>query len=199
LFGGGLIFSSDNHLLVIHLSMDVTGPFLGYTTPRKGFLPMIAPTINRLAIQDFERARQRVFWRDLFSLFTLKPNHPLSLDQIRRSLPLKRQHYRGLQTILLNQIVGSLGRTGDFDRAFFPRQERTRDRWIRIDQAHYQSLSLPPVELIKIGDMYFVSDGNHRVSVARSRGQEFIEAYVTEIELEAPAEYSEKCFEAARC
>lgn len=154
---------------------------------------------NRLALQDFENARQQVFWRDLLSLLTREANYPLSLNQIRCCLPLKQQHYRGLQIVSLNQIVGSEGRANDFDRAFFPRHERTRDRWIRIDQAHYQQVSLPPVELTKLGDIYFVSDGNHRVSVARTRGQEFIEAHVTEIELEPSAEYGEKCFDAARC
>jgi hypothetical protein len=181
-------------------------PFFWGTLPQKKDFTLMTPmtnlmtmTTDRLALQDFESARQRVFWRDLVSLLTRKSNYPLSLNQVRGCLPLKQQHYQGLQIVPLSQIVGSEGRANDFDRAFFPRQERSRNRWMRIDQAYYQQVSLPPVELTKLGEMYFVSDGNHRVSVARTRGQEFIEAYVIEIELEPITEFNANSFDAARC
>ena len=147
---------------------------------------------NQLAFQDFEYAKRKAFWRDLFSWLTRKSNNLLSFDQIRQGLPFTGQHYRGLQAIALHKIVGSKGRSHDFDRAFFPRQTRTRDRWVSIDQAYYEQAPLPPVEFDKIGEMYFVTDGNHRVSVARARGLDFIDAYVTELDVSVPIELAKK-------
>ena len=148
--------------------------------------------LNQLALQDFEYAKYKAFWRDLFSWLTGKGNNLLSFDQIRQGLPLTGQHYRGLQAIALDKIVGSKGHYQDFDRAFFPRQTRTRSRWVSIDQAYYEQVPLPPVELDKIGEMYFVTDGNHRVSVARARGLDFIDAYVTELDVSVPIELAKK-------
>ena len=96
---------------------------------------------------------------------------------------MTKRHYRGLQAVPLAQIGGSEGRYRDFDKAFFPRQTQTKERWLSINKAHYEDVSLPPVELFKVGQMYFVRDGNHRVSVARAHGYEFIDAYVIEIDL----------------
>jgi hypothetical protein len=152
---------------------------------------MTTTIFNQLLLQDFERARRRAFWRDLLSRLTRKGNDLLSFDQVRQDLPLTKQHYRGLQAVPLNHIVGSEGRYRDFDRDFFPRQTRTKARWLSINQAHYQAMPLPPVELFKVGQVYFVRDGNHRVSVARAHGQEFIDAYVIEIDVPVPVELSE--------
>ena len=138
------------------------------------------------AQDDFERAYRRGFWRKLSSWFTGERNELLPFDAVRKRIPLRGQHYIGLQQVLIEQIVGSLGRYRDFDRAFLPKQARTRSRWVRIDSAHYDEIILPPVELYKMGEVYFVRDGNHRVSVAREKGQEFVDAYVIEIEVSVP-------------
>lgn len=138
------------------------------------------------AQDDFERAYRRGFWRKLSSWFTGERNELLPFDAVRERIPLRGQHYIGLQQVLIEQIVGSLGRYRDFDRAFLPKQARTRSRWVRIDSAHYDEIILPPVELYKMGEVYFVRDGNHRVSVAREKGQEFVDAYVIEIEVSVP-------------
>lgn len=143
-------------------------------------------SIDDLAQRDFEQALRRAFWRQVASLLTGKSNELLPFEEVRKRLPLKGQRYLGLQTVPLDKIIGSESRYRDFDRAFLPRQTHTRDRWINIDKAHYQDIHLPPVELYKVGDVYFVRDGNHRISVARERGQEFIDAYVTEIEVPVP-------------
>ena len=90
--------------------------------------------------------------------------------------------------------MGSEGRFHEFDRAFYPRKERSKDRWLRIDQAHYDGVTLPPIELIKLGQIYFVRDGNHRVSVARARGHQLMDAYVTEVEVAM----EEGCVESGR-
>ena len=138
------------------------------------------------AQDDFERAYRRGFWRKLSSWLTGERNELLPFDAVRERIPLRGQHYIGLLEVPIEQIVGSLGRYRDFDRAFLPRQVRTRSRWVSIDSAQYDEIILPPVELYKMGDVYFVRDGNHRVSVAREMGQEFVDAYVTEIEVSVP-------------
>jgi hypothetical protein len=117
----------------------------------------------------------------------------LAFDQVHQSLPLTGQHHVGLQTVSLDKIVGNEGRYHEFDRTFFPRQSHIRDRWARIDQAHYQQTPLPPVVLTKVGAVYFVRDGNHRVSVARIRRQDYIDAYVTELDLAVPVDLSKEC------
>jgi hypothetical protein len=160
---------------------------------------------NRIqAAHDFDRALAKGFWRKLRNWITRRSNDLLPYDEVRDKLPIQGQHYIGIEQVPVNSIVGSLGRYRDFDRAFLPKQKKTRDRWMNVDMAHYGFVNLPPVELYKIGEIYFVKDGNHRVSVARERGQLYIDAYVTEIDipvtlspditaddLEAKGEYAE--------
>ncbi len=138
---------------------------------------------DSLAYEDFEKAYQRSLFRRLVALITRRSNDLLPFDQVRNELPFRGQRDIGLQTVPLDKVVGSVGRYRDFDRAFLPTQRATTDRWVNIRKAHYQAVSLPPVELYKIGDVYFVKDGNHRVSVARDRDQVDIDAYVTEIDV----------------
>lgn len=139
-------------------------------------------SVENTAQQDFERAITKGFWRSVISRLVGADNELLPFDQVRQKLPIRGQHYVGLGQVPIEQIVGSFGRYHDFDRAFLPIQRRTRDRWLSIDKAHYQDVILPPVELYKVGEVYFVKDGNHRVSVARERGQEFVDAYIIEID-----------------
>ena len=98
------------------------------------------------------------------------------------SCPSEDSTTAACEEVPVDKILGSLGRYRDFDRAFLPIQTRTKARWISIDRAHYEEIILPPVELYQIGEVYFVRDGNHRVSVARERGQTYIDAFVTEID-----------------
>lgn len=86
----------------------------------------------------------------------------------------------GLRTVEICKIIGSEGRTRDFDRGFHPLQDRTRERWLRVLNAFEQGLPLPPVELVRVGGAYYVRDGHHRISVAAALGQRAIEAHVTE-------------------
>ena len=130
---------------------------------------------------DYDRARRKAFWRRIFAWIAGESNELLPFDDVREKLRIKGQHYLGLKQVPIEKIIGSSGRYRDFDRAFSPIQTRTRSRWLNIDKAHYDEVALPPVELYKMGEIYFVKDGNHRVSVARERGQEFIDAYVVEI------------------
>ncbi len=106
--------------------------------------------------------------------------------EVRQRVSPEGESYRGLQTVPLDQIVGSMDRFQDFNREFLPRQRFTAGRWQSIDRAYYQDAHLPPIQLYKVGDIYFVKDGNHRVSVARERGQEYIDAEVIEGHIRAP-------------
>lgn len=141
---------------------------------------------SKLASEDFERAIVKAFWRKIATWLTGQSNRLLPFDEVRAKMPMQGQRYVGLQSVPIGHIIGSIGRYLDFDRAFLPTQARTKGRWVSIDRAHYEQVSLPPVELIKMGEAYFVKDGNHRVSVARERGQEFIDAYVTKIDIPVP-------------
>src|SRR5437016_8803027 len=135
---------------------------------------------------DFQRARRKAFWRQLGSWLVRADNALLAFEEVRKQLRVQAQREGGMREVPIDQIVGSVGRYRDFDRAFLPRQLRTRDRWESIDLAHLEGVELPPIELYKIGETYFVKDGNHRVSVARERGQSFIDAHVIEVTAPAP-------------
>jgi hypothetical protein len=138
------------------------------------------------AREDWSRVRRRALWEAAVDVLTRRPGELLSLEEIRGRLNVRGSHYLGLQQVPLEKIVGSEGRYADFDRRFLPRKETTADRWMGISQASQKSISLPPVDLYKIGDIYFVKDGNHRISVARERGQADIDAYVMEYEVDVP-------------
>jgi hypothetical protein len=135
---------------------------------------------NERARADFSRARFKAFVNSIWSLIQGQPNQLLSYDEIKEKLRVGGPIYRGVQTVPVKQIVGSLNRYHQFDRAFLPTQTETAERWQRVNRAFYNDISLPPVVLYKVGEIYFVVDGHHRVSVAREQGQIFIEAEVRE-------------------
>lgn len=130
--------------------------------------------------QDFARARFKAFLNRVRHVLMGQPTTLLSYDEVKEKLRIGGPVYRGVRTVPIEQIVGSLNRYHQFDRAFLPTEDRLADRWQNIDRAFYQDVSLPPVVLYKVGEVYFVVDGHHRVSVAREQGQEFIEAEVRE-------------------
>jgi len=135
---------------------------------------------NERARADFSRVRFKAFVNSIWSLIQGQPNQLLSYDEIKEKLRVGGPIYRGVQTVPVKQIVGSLNRYHQFDRAFLPTQTETAERWQRVNRAFYNDISLPPVVLYKVGEVYFVVDGHHRVSVAREQGQIFIEAEVRE-------------------
>ena len=136
---------------------------------------------------DFNRARAKAFLGEMAAMIARRPNEPLSFDAVKRSLKVFGQSYRGVQTVPIDKIIGSATlRYHDFDRAFLPTQQRTKSRWRNIDRLYYQSVDLPPVQLYQVGDYYFVRDGHHRISVARERGQQFIEGEVIEVQTRVP-------------
>ncbi len=110
----------------------------------------------------------------------------LSYEEVRRSLRARERFSQQLEDIPLDAIIGSVGRYKDFTRSFLPKQESTKGRWTRIDVAMKGMEGVPPIEVYKVGDAYFVRDGNHRVSVARQLGSDRIQAYVTEVDTKVP-------------
>jgi hypothetical protein len=143
--------------------------------------PKYAPQFNKVSYADFESALFKARLRMWISRFTHRCNSLLSLQEMRADQSMHTQRKLGLQVVALDKIVGSDGRAHDFDRAFFPRNIHAKGRWINIAAAVNAEIPLPPVELFKVGDFYFVSDGHHRISVARTRGQSYIDAMVTEL------------------
>jgi hypothetical protein len=132
---------------------------------------------------EFNRARQRAFIEEWLSYLTGRPSQLLSFEEVRQNLRLQDSAYKGLQEIELDKIVGSTGRYRDFTRTFLPKSNTTAERWRRVDAvAHDQGF--PPIEVYQVGDVYFVRDGNHRVSVARTHDAKTIEAYVIEYKTE---------------
>jgi hypothetical protein len=134
----------------------------------------------------FRHARLKAFVRRVLSMMRGQPNHLLAYDEVRRQVRAGLPAYRGIQSVPLRQIIGSVNRYRDFDRAFLPTQNFTSDRWRSIGTAFYDDVVLPPVKLYKVGGAYFVIDGNHRVSVARELGQEYIDAEVMECRVRVP-------------
>jgi hypothetical protein len=135
---------------------------------------------------DFARARTWAFLNDIFGFLSGRPKRLLAYDQVKEKLRIGGPIYRGVRTVEIARIVGSVNRYADFDRAFLPTHNRIANRWQNIDRAFYEDIGLPPVVLYKVGDVYFVVDGHHRVSVARQQGQEFIEAEVRECHVKVP-------------
>lgn len=129
---------------------------------------------------DFQRARFKAFVNRLWGTLSGQPTTLLSYDEVKERLRIGGPIYRGVQTVRVDQIAGSLNRYHEFDRIFLPASDKLAERWQRVNRAFYQEISLPPVVLYKVGQVYFVVDGHHRVSVAREQGQIFIEAEVRE-------------------
>ncbi len=140
------------------------------------------------AAKDFNRARMAAFWQEVWGFLTGKSIDLLRFEEVKQRLRLRDERYLGLREIELDKIVGSVGRYKDFTRNFLPRTNAVRGRWQRLDALARGPEGFPPVEAYKIGDAYFVIDGNHRVSVARQLGARTIEAYVTELPTSIPVD-----------
>lgn len=143
---------------------------------------------NEQARDDFNRARSKATLSKILYALTPEKQRLLSLQDVRALLKPKNETYKGMQTIPINLIVGSEDRYQDFNHAFLPKSEHMRKRWENVDKARLQDIILPPIKTYKIGGVYFVSDGNHRVSVARAQGCENIDAEVIELSSEITIE-----------
>jgi hypothetical protein len=136
---------------------------------------------TRDADSQFRDVRIKAVVAGLLDLIRRQPRDMLSLADVRAGLNIRGQRALGRQIVPLAHIIGSEGRYHDFDRRFLPRTQVVAERWNSIKCAMAQGIDLPPVDLYKISDVYFVRDGNHRVSVAHQLGRVEIEANVTEL------------------
>ena len=130
---------------------------------------------------DFDAARLKAKIQKVFSTFRWKNPNLLSFYEVTKLIKPDSEAYLGMQTIEVKKIIGSENRYQDFSLAFYPTNNSLKNRWESVDAARLDNITLPPISVYKIGEWYFVRDGNHRVSVARSEGMEFIDAEVVEL------------------
>jgi len=138
----------------------------------------VGSSLRQQAREHFAEARREAFVRGLMAVLSGQPRELLSFQEVQQRLDIRSCTGGRLQVVELDKIVGSEGRYADFDRDFLPLHGHSADRWTRLDMAFHRLEDLPPVELYQIGDAYFVRDGNHRISVARTHGAQYIDAYV---------------------
>ncbi|KAA3665266.1 MAG: universal stress protein [Chloroflexi bacterium] len=139
-----------------------------------------------MAVQDFRRARKQAALQQLMAKLTGKSVELLSYDEVHESFHPTGKVEKGKQEIPLEAIVGSVGRYEDFTRTFLPKHDSNVERWARVKTAVLDMKGWPPIDVYQVGEVYFVIDGNHRVSVARQLGSDSITAYVTEIKTRVP-------------
>lgn len=132
-------------------------------------------------VSKFNQLRSRAFFEELMSLLRGKSAELLSFEEIRARLRLREESYKGLQDIDIDKVRGSVGRYKNFSTTFLPKNNEMRDRWSRVYAKMNSMEGVPPIEVYKVDDIYFVRDGNHRVSIARQLGAKTIQAHVTEL------------------
>ena len=141
---------------------------------------------NSIASDDFSRAKNKARMQTIMNALRWKNPNLLSFYEVTSLIKPKSETYLGMRTIPVEKIIGSEGRYHDFSAAFFPKREMLRHRWESIDSAVIDNVILPPISVYSLGGYYFVRDGNHRVSVAKSKGVEFIDAEVVELDSQIP-------------
>jgi len=140
------------------------------------------------ALEDFRQARAKARLQHFWAAVTGESLDLLRFNEITQKMRTFGHSSKGLQDIPVKAIVGSVNRYNDFDRNFLPLKDHDQSRWanVKIVMTSPGSMGLPPILVYKIGDVYFVLDGNHRVSIAKQIGIDKIEAYVTEVQTKVP-------------
>lgn len=134
--------------------------------------------------EDFSKARNKAFFNEIQHLLSPEEASLISLNDVKQLIKPINETYVGMKVIPIEKIVGSEGRYKDFDNRFFPKSSHLRNRWEHVDEAAIHEITLPPIKVYELADLYFVRDGNHRVSVAKTRGIEFIDAEVVSLQSE---------------
>ncbi len=134
--------------------------------------------------EDFAKARNKALFNEIQHLLSPEEASLISLNDVKQLLRPKQETYVGMKVIPIEKIVGSEGRYKDFDNHFFPKSSFLKTRWEHVDEAAIKDIILPPIKVYEIAGLYFVRDGNHRVSVAKARGTEFIDAEVVSLQSE---------------
>ena len=133
---------------------------------------------------DFAKARNKALFNEIQHFLKPEEAAMISFRDIKELLKPQNQTNIGMQVIPIEKIVGSEGRYIDFDNQFFPKNTFIKERWEHVDEAVIKDIILPPIKVYELGGLYFVRDGNHRVSVAKSKGVEFIDAEVVSLQSE---------------
>ena len=139
------------------------------------------------AVDLYERTFQHGWWHRLGAMLRGQPTRLLNFATVVGNRPINAHPCIGTQTVRIRQIRGSERQREAFDDAFHPLDTHTRGRWLSIASAWLRGVALPPVNLIRLGDVYFVRDGHHHISVARTLGQQEIDAIVTVWEVATPS------------
>ena len=140
----------------------------------------------KAALHHFRNALAQGWLARIWAKVTGHSRRLLDLNAVRASCRVRSSRYAGTRAVSIDQIQGSEGRSDDFDADFRPMSHRTRGRWMSVAAAWQMGKTLPPVDLVQIGDRYFVRDGHHRISVARALGQTAIDAEVTVLDVAGP-------------
>ena len=127
------------------------------------------------ALRMYRTARVQAWLGQVWAMLTGRSDRLLHLGAVQAS----RCHYAGTRAVPIRQIRGSEGRCEDFDAGLRPTQAHSQSRWLSVATARLKKVTLPPVELVQVGDIYFIRDGHHRISVASALGEEHIDAEVT--------------------
>ncbi len=130
----------------------------------------------RKALSLYHSARKSAFFHELWAKLTGKSYRLMAFPEVYEVI---NSHDLGHQTVEINKIKGSEGRNSDYDDAFRPLKDNGKDRWVRIAMQVWLGSALPPVELIQVGDAYFVRDGHNRISTMRALGCKYVDAHVT--------------------
>lgn len=136
---------------------------------------------------ELERAKWRALFEDVTGVLRGVPNELVPFDWVQHLAP-HGEHHLGLRSIPVDAVIGSVDRYKEFSRHFLPKQDYLDERWIGVRAAQLGGRELPPIQVYKVGELYFVKDGNHRVSVARRAGQKYIDAHIIELDVRVKPE-----------
>ncbi len=143
----------------------------------------LGPNQNQQILRLFANMMTSGWWHRLFAHLTRRSCRLMRLEETLRGSEMENSYYAGLQTVDLDHIRGTEGKEDAFDDAFHPLKESSRDRWFRVAREKLNGHALPPVELIDVEGTYYVRDGHHRISVARSLGETCIDAEIIVMDL----------------
>jgi len=147
----------------------------------EGDNPTDKPYLHGQAMSLFSTMMTNGILHRINNMLKRKSKRLLNQTSYQGATCIPNRHYAGLKIIPIDRIRGSEGRTEDFDDAFHPLHDRLRNRWLSVASVRLAGEGLPPVELIHTGEVYFVRDGHHRISVARALGEAYIDAEVIDV------------------
>ena len=140
----------------------------------------------------YDRAYSRGWWAKIRSVFGCRRPRLFDLETLAQGWTIRGRRFTGRETVALEQIRGTENRAADFDGCFNPCAKHTEERWRSVASAWLRGIELPPVDLIRVDEVYFVRDGHHRISVAAALGQCEIDAVVTVWEVDGAHPWAEE-------